>query len=103
MPEEPGKLLWRDWMEMRQKPILFPVLKPALSGGYSEVGTGAYEVEGENINITYDSNLAGGIIYKFTGYFTDKNDMKGSGIAYQVVSPEYPWQREFEWQARRNW
>lgn len=73
-----------------------------ITGGGSEAGTGTYDVSGENISLAYDSNLAGGFNYKFTGYFVASNEMKGTGIASQALGPEYPSEREFEWQARRK-
>ena len=73
-----------------------------ITGGYSNDGTGTYNVSGESINFTYDSNLAGGFYYRFSGYFLASNEMGGTVIISQALPPEVPSEQTFEWKAQRK-
>lgn len=73
-----------------------------VSGGTSNVGEGTYKVAGNNIEITYIPHLLGVDSYTFNGYFSDKKQMKGTGVALLVLAPEFDRQRDFQWQARRK-
>ena len=73
-----------------------------ITGGYSNHGTGTYNVSGNGINFTYDSNLDGGLYYRFSGHFVARNEMKGTVIISQGIAPESTPEKTFEWKAKRK-